>query len=663
DQLVERVLAVRAGLAPDDGPRGVVPDLGTCPSHPLSVRFHVALLEVGREAVHVLVHAEQHREVLLERRGLEMDVHVVGALEKGLKIVGADVDADGQADRGPQAVAPTHPVPELEHVGLRDAEFGNRFGVGRERHEVLGNVALLKKTRNRKGGYTSVFRKRVFIFLRASKAAAHLFRGRQEPRLGAVGVSKGLLGGEGLACDDKQRGLRVDPLQHLGEVGAVHVADEVDVEAAHRVGPEGLGDHHGTKVGAADADVDDVCDALTGVPDPLARADPIGGGAHLGEDALDVGHDVLAIDVDGRGAVPDVAQRDVQHGAALRDVDLLACEHGVAVRHQAGLPRELEELGEGVLVDEVLAVVKQEAGARVRAGKFDGKLAEPGRVCGEQVPHDEAAPGGVVVCLQRLPSGEAGRGSSHCARREGRTGGGCVAWASGRVRAARGGGGGRSGRVQVRMGGRAGRPGGDGRGKTRTDGTRTGRVGKFFFSPGARTFYTRAPRPKEPPSVLSRAARAPRGDGAAAWALPPFRLSPPRLPRAAAGRTNSRFPRERAAYSPYLAGGSRAAAPWRAAPKPARGGRERELNLASKPGSPFPSHARPRSGMGAGGGCRQRAHARVAESAGMGFARAPTSRHVKRLSVSLFYLQILSQTRATPRPAVAPRRGRRRCNN
>ncbi|KAG5457635.1 MAG: hypothetical protein BJ554DRAFT_2295, partial [Olpidium bornovanus] len=40
DQLVERVLAVRAGLAPDDGPRGVVPDLGTCPSHPLSVRFH-----------------------------------------------------------------------------------------------------------------------------------------------------------------------------------------------------------------------------------------------------------------------------------------------------------------------------------------------------------------------------------------------------------------------------------------------------------------------------------------------------------------------------------------------------------------------------------------------------------------------------------------------
>jgi hypothetical protein len=40
-------------------------------------------------------------------------------------------------------------------------------------------------------------------------------------------------------------------------VRAVDVADEVGLDALDRVRHEGVGDHHRTEVGAADADVDD----------------------------------------------------------------------------------------------------------------------------------------------------------------------------------------------------------------------------------------------------------------------------------------------------------------------------------------------------------------------------------------------------------------------
>ena len=54
DQLVERVLAVGAGLAPDDRPGGVV-DRGPVAPHRLAVALHVGLLEIGRQAMEMLV--------------------------------------------------------------------------------------------------------------------------------------------------------------------------------------------------------------------------------------------------------------------------------------------------------------------------------------------------------------------------------------------------------------------------------------------------------------------------------------------------------------------------------------------------------------------------------------------------------------------------------
>ena len=97
DQLVEAVLAVRARLAPEDG-AGLVVDSAAVERHVLAVRLHRELLEVGGEALEVLLvghHADclrveevpvpdreqphQDRQVSLERRGSEVDVHLVEA--------------------------------------------------------------------------------------------------------------------------------------------------------------------------------------------------------------------------------------------------------------------------------------------------------------------------------------------------------------------------------------------------------------------------------------------------------------------------------------------------------------------------------------------------------------------------------------------------------
>ena len=51
-KLVERVLAVRSWLAPEDGPRLVV-DAVAAAGDVLAIRLHVALLEISCKAAHV----------------------------------------------------------------------------------------------------------------------------------------------------------------------------------------------------------------------------------------------------------------------------------------------------------------------------------------------------------------------------------------------------------------------------------------------------------------------------------------------------------------------------------------------------------------------------------------------------------------------------------
>ena len=161
-QLVERVLAVRAGLAPDDrrrsarrrhGPR----DRRACRCFPSRAAAGKRAGAAGAvrtaaprasPAPSTLAYQTPSRprtigHVALERRGAEVLVHLVRAVEKLLEVSVAGGQRDRQADRRPQRVAAADPVPEHEHVLRRDAE-GLHFGlVGRDRDEVLGDGGLV----------------------------------------------------------------------------------------------------------------------------------------------------------------------------------------------------------------------------------------------------------------------------------------------------------------------------------------------------------------------------------------------------------------------------------------------------------------------------------------------------------------------------------------
>ena len=142
-KLEEGVLAVGAGLAPDDR-AGAVFDQPSVAGHALAVRFHVELLQMRGEAREALVvgqhrmgaeipdvavpDAEQphdHRHVLGERRVAEMLVHRARAGEEAAEILAADGDGERQADRRPDRIAPADPVPEAEDALGADAELGD----------------------------------------------------------------------------------------------------------------------------------------------------------------------------------------------------------------------------------------------------------------------------------------------------------------------------------------------------------------------------------------------------------------------------------------------------------------------------------------------------------------------------------------------------------
>ena len=119
--------------------------------------------------------------------------------------------------------------------------------------------------------------------------------------------------------------------------------------------------HDGAEVGAADADVDDVLDALAGVAEPAALAHVVGEDAHAIEYLVHVLDDVLTVDVQ-RGALGQ-AQGGVEDGAILRDVDVITAEHGGAAAGEVALLGELHEQLQRLRGDAVLRVVEEQPGA------------------------------------------------------------------------------------------------------------------------------------------------------------------------------------------------------------------------------------------------------------------------------------------------------------
>ena len=117
DQLVERVLTVSAWFTPDNRASLVIHNV-TVTVNILTVGLHIALLEVRRETVHILVirqnrlsfrtkeivvpdanQRQQYRQVFLGRRGGEMLVHRVCARKQFNEVIKADGENNRQANR------------------------------------------------------------------------------------------------------------------------------------------------------------------------------------------------------------------------------------------------------------------------------------------------------------------------------------------------------------------------------------------------------------------------------------------------------------------------------------------------------------------------------------------------------------------------------------
>mmetsp|Transcript_8032 Transcript_8032/g.23909 ORF Transcript_8032/g.23909 Transcript_8032/m.23909 type:complete len:337 (+) Transcript_8032:235-1245(+) len=148
-ELIEGMLTVRARLAEINfaGGEGEGKTVGV---DPLSVRFHIDLLYVGRETTEGLTvrkegprrisqkgavpHAQQSEYdgyVLPQRRVEEMFVHIVSAVEKSAHDVvgilkGEGHESDGRAYRESSA----DPLPETERLGFVDTEIGHAIDGG-----------------------------------------------------------------------------------------------------------------------------------------------------------------------------------------------------------------------------------------------------------------------------------------------------------------------------------------------------------------------------------------------------------------------------------------------------------------------------------------------------------------------------------------------------
>ena len=147
EQLVERVLPVRARLTPDDGARRVRRDATAVAIDALAVALHVELLKKRRQEIQVLVVRQDRVRLGAEeirrtrRRAAPMTTGMFdsngvvrkcssasrGAGEQRLEAIEARDERDRQTDGRPQRVPTADPIPEREHVLGIDAEGASRL--------------------------------------------------------------------------------------------------------------------------------------------------------------------------------------------------------------------------------------------------------------------------------------------------------------------------------------------------------------------------------------------------------------------------------------------------------------------------------------------------------------------------------------------------------
>ena len=397
-QLVEGVLTVGAGLAPEDL-TGVGSHSAAVPADVLAVGLHGELLQVGRETVQVLAvrqhgvalgteevdvpdveQAHQRDGVVLERRVAEVLVDGMEALEELLEALGAEHDDQRQAHGGVDGVAAADPVPETKSVSGVDAEGLNLLECGGNGDEVLCHG--------------------LGVLLIGAIDGALSLELLEHPGLDLAGVGEGLERGEGLGDDDHERGLGIQTLELLGLVVGIDVGDIAAINTGVGIGTQGLVSHDRAQVGAADADGHQVLDLFAGNTLPLTGAHALGEGIHAVEDLVHVGDDILAVNDELALLACRAAQRGVQDGAVLGGVDVLAGEHGVAALLELHLAGKIAQQLDGLIGHQVLRQIEvQVTGVKAQLVHALGIGGEPG------LEVDTFGLELLLMGLERLPSG------------------------------------------------------------------------------------------------------------------------------------------------------------------------------------------------------------------------------------------------------------------
>src|SRR5262245_26704755 len=135
---------------------------------------------------------------------------------------------------------------------------------------------------------------------------------------------------EGFRRGNEKRLRGVEIANGFREISAVNIGNEPEGHSALAVMPECLVSHHWPEIGSANADVDNVANALTGMALPFSTADTVREIGHLIQYGVDLRDYVLTVYDDGCSL--GSTQGHVQDSPLFRGVDLLPPKHGVDPR-------------------------------------------------------------------------------------------------------------------------------------------------------------------------------------------------------------------------------------------------------------------------------------------------------------------------------------------
>ena len=140
-------------------------------------------------------------------------------------------------------------------------------------------------------------------------------------------------------------------------MGAVDIGDVVRLQAFFPPRLESFGDHDRSEIRAADSDVDHVGKNFAGEAFLLSAANRFGEGAHLLENGVDFGHDILTVHFNG--SVGTISQGHMKNGSVFGNVDFVALEHLLDEGFDLAVFRQLEEKLQSLVGDEVLGKIDQ----------------------------------------------------------------------------------------------------------------------------------------------------------------------------------------------------------------------------------------------------------------------------------------------------------------